>query len=237
MTLQEYYEDLGLPDSHWHIGPEHPALENYALRLLADLPQARVLEVGYQSGGFAVPVILAMQDRPGFEYLGIDSLDYDNSVDGSTIARFLRDQGITEGYDFAAGDAGQYLRKLSHRQFDLILVDHYKPLYARELLIILRHRLISPGGYILFHDVLGEASGAWKDCARVCDAYGYVWSIAQDVPEGLALVRQDREVRCIPLLQRLGLGMLDLKIRSAPIVSRTRGTFRRHIHARLRLPR
>jgi predicted O-methyltransferase YrrM len=236
MTLEEYYRDLGIPDSHWHIGREHPSLEDYALRLLADLPQARILEVGYQSGGFAVPVILEMQGRTDFEYLGIDSLGYGNSVDGTTIARYLRDQGVTGGYEFAVGDAGQYLKELPHRQFDLILVDHYKPLYARELLTIIRRRLTSPEGYILFHDILGEASGAWKDCTRVCNAYGYAWSIAREVPEGLALVRRNQEVQRIPLSQRLGLGMLDLKIRTAPMASRMRGAFRRHIRTRIRLP-
>jgi hypothetical protein len=50
-ALKEYYRSLGYPESRWHIGPEHPHLEDYAIRLLETLPRARVLEVGYQAGG------------------------------------------------------------------------------------------------------------------------------------------------------------------------------------------
>ena len=72
--LSAYYTALGYPASRWHIGAEHPLLEEYAIRLLATLPRARVLEVGYQAGGFAVPLILAMHARPGFTYVGVDSM-------------------------------------------------------------------------------------------------------------------------------------------------------------------
>ena len=41
-------------------------LEERAINLLSEMPRARVLEIGYQSGGFAVPVILAMRDRSDF---------------------------------------------------------------------------------------------------------------------------------------------------------------------------
>jgi hypothetical protein len=59
MTLQQYYASLGLPEAAWLVGPEHPAIEELALAVLATTRGARILEVGVQSGGFAVPVILA----------------------------------------------------------------------------------------------------------------------------------------------------------------------------------
>lgn len=65
--LAEYKQTLGYPPSRWHISPEHPFLERYWLGLLASMPSVRVLEVGYQAGGFAVPLILAMRERADFE--------------------------------------------------------------------------------------------------------------------------------------------------------------------------
>jgi len=66
VTLAEYYTSLGYTPEVWHIGQEHRHLENFALCLLKQLPRVRVLEIGYQTGGFAVPVILEMQERPDF---------------------------------------------------------------------------------------------------------------------------------------------------------------------------
>ena len=53
MTLAEYYAALGYTSDHWPIGLKHPYLENYVLRLIEKFPWARVLEIGYQAGGFA----------------------------------------------------------------------------------------------------------------------------------------------------------------------------------------
>jgi hypothetical protein len=81
-TLAEYYTGLGYHPERWHIGPEHPHLEDYAIRLISQLPRGRVLEIGYQSGGFAVPLIMALQNHPGFSYVGIDNGQYATVVDG-----------------------------------------------------------------------------------------------------------------------------------------------------------
>ena len=45
--LSEYYTSLGLTPEQWHVGPEHPYLEEYAIDILSRLPSARVLEIGY----------------------------------------------------------------------------------------------------------------------------------------------------------------------------------------------
>ena len=189
-TLAEYYANLGYPKARWHIGGEHPSLEQYAVRLLESLPSARVLEVGYQSGGFAVPVILAMRERPDFAYVGIDSLGYSTAIDGTVIARYLEEQGVTAGYEFLVGDARECLAKLRGREFDLILVDHHKPLYPRELRAIVRGGFVSAHGSILVHDVLGKAQGVWPDCALIVRAYGFGVSIVDAVPDGLAVVKR-----------------------------------------------
>ncbi|MFQ5856386.1 MAG: class I SAM-dependent methyltransferase, partial [Anaerolineae bacterium] len=161
-TLEEYYESLGYPRSHWHIGWEHPHLEEYAIRLLQGMPRARVLELGYQAGGFAVPVILAMRERPDFVYLGIDSMAYDTAVDGKVIVQYLENQGVTGCYEFAVGDAGKFLARMPKEQFDLVLIDHDKSLYPREFRTLVRRELVSPDGCILFHDVLRKAREVWE---------------------------------------------------------------------------
>lgn len=193
-ALADFYEALGYPKSRWHIGPEHPSLETYAIRLLESLPNARVLEVGYQAGGFAVPIIVGLQHHPRFEYVGIDNLAYANAVNGDVIARFLQDQGVTAHYSFAVGDAQRFLRRLPPRPFDLVLIDHYKPLYPHGFLTILQRHLVRPGGYVLFHDVLGRARDVWKDCAVICRRYGCSWRVVAEIPEGLAVVTVPGEV-------------------------------------------
>jgi predicted O-methyltransferase YrrM len=206
-ALKEYYRSLGYPESRWHIGPEHPHLEDYAIRLLETLPRARVLEVGYQAGGFAVPLILRCHSRPDFEYLGIDSLTYKNAVDGNVIAGYLSSLGITSRYQFATGDAGKLIR-VSTREFDLVLLDHEKRLYPREFLTIARRQLLSREGYILFHDVSGRAHTAWKVCTTIAQVYGYSWSVVQGIPGGLAVIRRSTSQQGITSFrQRLRLGM------------------------------
>jgi CheY-like chemotaxis protein len=150
--------------------------------------KARVLEIGYQSGGFAVPMIAAMSKLPGFEYIGVDDCSYSNAVNPKVIAEYLRSEGITEVYQFLQADADQFLRSYTGAPFDLVLIDHAKPLYPRECRTLLRRHMLSPRGYMLFHDVLAKASLSWLRCASICRAYGYAWDIANQVPGGLAVV-------------------------------------------------
>jgi predicted O-methyltransferase YrrM len=189
-TLAEYYESLGYPPSRWHVGAEHPALEEYAVSFLRSLPRARVLEIGYQAGGFAVPLILALRNRPDFTYVGIDSMAYGTAVDGGVIAGYLEHEGVKGTYEFAVGDAGEFLRKRATPDFDLVLIDHDKRLYPRELHTLLRRRLVSEEGCVLMHDVLGKARRVWKDCAAIAHACGFDYSIVAEIPEGLAVVKR-----------------------------------------------
>ncbi|MDP2382644.1 MAG: class I SAM-dependent methyltransferase [Nitrospirota bacterium] len=189
LSLLEYYQSLGLSASQWHVGPEHPYLEEYVIRLLRTLPAVRVLEIGYQSGGFAVPVILAMQGRSGFDYLGVDSLRYANAVHGGIIADYLKTQGVTSGFQFIESDASKFLSRKHSGQFDLILIDHYKPLYPRELLAVFASDRLGPQGVVLLHDISGRARGVAVLCEAIASAYGYTWAVVEEVPEGLAVLR------------------------------------------------
>jgi hypothetical protein len=203
ITLSEYYISLGYTPDMWHIGQEHPHLENYALHLLRQLPSSRVLEIGFQAGGFAVPVIMKMQDRPDFLYVGIDNGAYPNAVHPSTIVGYLKQQKVKGEFYFHYGDVKDILTRLAPQRFDMILVDHSKPFYSREFYTIASKGLIAPGGYILFHDVLEKAEAVWRECEVICQAFGFSWQIVEDVPGGLAAVKPGGAT-----LPKVGLGML-----------------------------
>lgn len=189
--LREYYQKIGYQNSQWHIGPEHPRMEEYTLKLLLRTRHKRVLEIGYQAGGFAVSVILAMKNDPEFNYTGIDDGSYANSVEKNVICKFLEDSNVQQNiYAFYKGDAHTFLYNLTKVQFDVILVDHYKPLYLREFYGIVKNDLLDPEGYILFHDVLERASKIWVKCQNLCDLFGFSWEIINEIPGGMAVVRK-----------------------------------------------
>lgn len=204
ISLAAYYESLGYSSQQWHMGSEHPALETYAIEQLRQMPNVRVLEVGYQAGAFAVPVILATHDRLGFEYVGIDSLEYPNAVNGRVIADYLSMQGVSRGYRFAVGDADVFLKGLPDSQpFDLILIDHYKPLYTRELSTVLDRGLLRPGGLIFLHDALAKARQAWKECREIAATYGYQGTLNEEIPDGLGILRLDSNFEAPRVVDRL----------------------------------
>ena len=108
-TLRDYYRGLELPEESWHLGPEHPSLEEMAIRLVSETKQPRMLEIGVQSGGFAVPLILTMAQKGSFSYLGVDNRENTNAVPLRLIADFLRLHGVTEGVRFVEDDSTSVL--------------------------------------------------------------------------------------------------------------------------------
>lgn len=190
VSLSAYFQRLGLPESAWHIGPEHPGLEELGLRLLASTAHARVLEFGVQSGGFTAPVVLGSAHRRGFSYVGVDNLEYTNSVPLRLIADYLQLRGVGDRVRFIEGDSSAVLRSLGPDVYDLILLDHHKPKYPVDLYRICARGLLSADGVILLHDVLSHAAEAWSVCKRVCRAFGYEWTIDADVSQGAAIVRR-----------------------------------------------
>jgi predicted O-methyltransferase YrrM len=187
--LRAYFRGLGLPEAAWHIGPEHPALEELALGLLARTAR-RVLELGVQSGGFAVPVVLASGHRPGFRYVGVDNLAYANAVPLGLIAEYLALHGLADRARFVEGDSSAVLRAAAPDSYDLILLDHDKPKYPLDLHRICARHVLSADGAVLLHDVLTHAAAAWRVCERVCRAFGYEWTIDAGVSQGVAIVRR-----------------------------------------------
>ena len=70
-------------------------------------------------------------------------------MDGSVIAGYLSELDVKCTYEFRNGEAGVFLKTMPWQEFDLILLDHYKPLYPRDFYTIARRRLLSTDGYAL----------------------------------------------------------------------------------------
>jgi hypothetical protein len=186
--LAGHYRREGLAEEAWNVGPEHPALEQAALDALRSLDSHRVLEIGFQAGGFAVPVILALHRDPSFHYIGVDNLAYRNAVQPSTIDALLRPLVNPSCYQFVVGGSSAFLRTLPAHSIDLALLDHFKPLYERDLLLLCRRRSIRPGGAILLHDVRAGAARAWRDCQHLVRTFNLTVDMRDDVPAGLAIL-------------------------------------------------
>lgn len=193
MELHEWYLRNGVQDGEFCLGPEHPAMEDIAITLLEKRPTKRILEIGYQSGGFAIPVIAHFAQSPGFQYTGIDNLEFHASRPGgwefSHLGECLDEIGVPRDvYQFHTGDAKEFLTECTDK-YDIILIDHLKALYVRELRVVLQHKLIDPEGFILLHDVNKRASQAWNDCKKWCQCFGCTWAIHDEVASGLAVVK------------------------------------------------
>jgi predicted O-methyltransferase YrrM len=189
-TLPEYFRDLKLAEDAWHVGPEHPSLEDLGLALLASSSRTRILEIGVQSGDFAVPVILASAGRRGFSYLGVDNREYTNAVPLNLISDYLALHGISQHVRFIEDNSSRVLKTGQPFSFDLILLDHYKPKYASDLYCVCARDLLSEDGAIVLHNVLTHAASAWNVCRRVCRAFRYTWKIDASVRHGAAIVRR-----------------------------------------------
>jgi predicted O-methyltransferase YrrM len=188
--LGRFYAAAGQPPEAWHVGPEHPALEAAALELLDTVRGRRVLEIGVQAGGFAAPLILAAGQQPGFHYTGVDNHAYPNAVPFVLLERFLHEAGATADVRLVAADAQSFLAGPAGDGFDLVLLDHFKPRYPGDLQQLLARRFVRPGGVVLLHDVRGVAAEEWRVCQRVAAAYGWTAAVREEVPGGLAVLRQ-----------------------------------------------
>ena len=193
--LRTFYENQGLSSADYHIGPEHPGLEEKAIQLIQDHPLPKILEIGYQSGGFSIPIILTLYGKRGFSYVGIDNMQFNESINSKWNVDLLNNFLLLKGVDkhcfkFHIGDSGEFLKKCNDH-YDLILIDHMKALYPRELRMIFRRRLICKGGVILLHDVLKRAKMAWEKCRRICKTYNCSYEIDENIVLGLAILRPD----------------------------------------------
>jgi predicted O-methyltransferase YrrM len=194
-ALVQHYRNEGLPDEAWHIGPEHPALERVALEVLESRVSCHVLEIGFQAGGFAVPIILALHRDPRFQYTGVDNLAYTNSVRPATIESFLRSRVTPGCYEFIQLDSTRFLKTVPPASIDLVLLDHFKPLYERDLLVLCRRGIVKSGGVVLLHDVHSGAARAWRNCNHLVRTFGLEVDLRAEVPAGLAILRIPSDVR------------------------------------------
>jgi len=168
---------------------------------------------------------MRVRGAPGFSYYGIDNGAYKSAVPKHLMEGYLRSQGIDDGYVFAGGEAAVEMAKLAGMRFDLVLIDHYKPLYARELFSLLSQELLAETAYILLHDVLAKAEQAWKDCQVICEAFGLRWEIVEGVPGGLAVVRKER----VAYVGCSGWRRMALRVRllAKPVMRRARAAILR----------
>jgi hypothetical protein len=187
--LARHYQSEGLHDEAWHIGPEHPALERTALEVLDSLVGRNVVEIGFQAGGFAVPVICALHRDPRFRYIGVDNLAYTNAVRPDAIERFLRPRVTPGCYEFIQSDSTGFLKTMAPGSVDLVLLDHFKPLYERDLLLLCQRSIVKAGGVILLHDVDAGAAQAWRNCQHLVRTFQLEVELRADVPAGLAILR------------------------------------------------
>ncbi|MDO8793176.1 MAG: class I SAM-dependent methyltransferase [Vicinamibacterales bacterium] len=217
-ALAQYYTDAGLPPAVWHLGPEHPALEQCVIDRLTRMTGKRVLEIGVQAGGCGVPVIDALHREPGFSYTGVDNHSYSNAVPFSVIDAFLRARGVATGVAFVESDGAAFLASAAPGSFDVILLDHYKPLYPGSLLEICVRRLLAPGGLVLCHDVLGNAADVWPTCVAVGRMFGLDASVDAGVPEGIGELRLAGAFRPVG---RARVAAWRIRVATAWIVHRT----------------
>lgn len=203
--LADFYRGKQWPEDAWHVGPEHPALEEFVIGRLRRRSGLRVLEVGVQAGGFAVPVIAACAAMPGFRYTGLDNHGYPNAVPFSLLTEFLAGESLQAPVAFVESDGTGFLRSAAPDSFDLVLLDHYKPCYPEDLWLLLDRAIVGRGGEILLHDVLGNAAPEWPLCADVARAFGWRAAVHAEVPEGLAVLTSG-QVRTPSPAERLWLG-------------------------------
>ena len=122
--------------------------------------------------------------------MGVDNLAYTNSVGPATIKEFLRPRVPPGCYEFVQSDSTRFLKTLAPGSVDsLVLPDHFKPLYERDLLVLCRRGIVRPGGVILLHDVLSGAAKAWRNCDHLVRTFELAVDLRAEVPAGLAILR------------------------------------------------
>jgi predicted O-methyltransferase YrrM len=162
------------PKQIW-IGPEHPFLERFCGELIRQTQAARVLEIGYQCGACTLPLVqLLAKCQENWKYVGIDleqdllgTLAYASDL----LPPILNSLGVEHAGHlfFLCGDSdsligGHGLESIVDvdRQFDIVIIDHHKPLYPTTYQLLVGNGYIGPETIVIFHDVFTYAIEEWK---------------------------------------------------------------------------
>lgn len=146
-----------------NIGDEKSPLLVEQVKLAGDEP--RILELGAYVGYSAVLMSAPLTGEAGLTSLEKDPFSADIS------RQMVEFAGLTERVEVLTGDSKDLIGEL-HGQFDLVLLDHWKGLYQRDLKLLVEHGLLKKG-CIVFADNVGPMFNAeeFLDYFRNCGQF------------------------------------------------------------------
>ncbi len=146
-----------------NVGPEKgPLLREITSRLPA---KARVLELGAYCGYSSIMMAMTLPGQASI-------LSVEKNATSVAVARDnIAFAGLADRITILQGSSSDVIPTLDG-PFDLVFIDHWKPLYLPDLQAIERHGLIRSGS-IVVADNVGEVFGAEKylDYVRNCGHY------------------------------------------------------------------
>ena len=157
-----------------YVGPEHPRLEMFVIALSRLTGASNILEVGYLCGGLMFPVVQHLARRgSNWRYVGID-LEAELGAEGELyyaselIPQVLETSGVDfrDNLFFLIGDAEEVIRtrlkEIASDEFDLIIIDHAKPLYPSCYRALLDLGYVGARTPVVFHDIFSYAKHEWS---------------------------------------------------------------------------
>ena len=128
-----------------------PAKGDYIEAALAARKPRRVLEIGTFLGYMAIRMARSMPRDATLTTIEVDRQTYDASV---RIRRKALDDGVLSRVTALHANASDVLRDPKLRPFDFVLMDHWKPDYARDLEVLRSRGLLAPGALVVADNVL-----------------------------------------------------------------------------------
>ncbi len=159
-TLDRYARD-----ERWlmSVGPEKgPLIRELAERLPG---QARILELGAYCGYSSILLADTLGSGAHVTSIEISSQSVESARANVAVA------GLSDQVSFLHGPSTEVIATLSE-PFDLVFLDHWKPLYKKDLQLIEERQLLKRGS-IVVADNVGKIFGAeeYLDYVRSCGHY------------------------------------------------------------------
>ncbi len=178
--------------NQFHIGSEHPLFSGYISHVLSMNNIRTCLEVGYQCGGLTIPSAKALIEKnKNTTYFGLDKQDDANSKGNHRfIFDYLKEKGVdVERIHLYIGDANELIETCFSECsadffFDMVIIDHAKPLYQPCFELLDEKALISEESIIFFHDIFTYARKEWNSLKNIP---GYYWIEIPLIDGGLGL--------------------------------------------------